>query len=84
MSVIHSGVMNEYQQREYPQDTPEEKAARMEGFEAGRQYEASLREGVLLQAGTLADRLERLAKHADIDTRPGLCVIIDELRGKNA
>lgn len=37
--------MNQYTPREYPTDTPGEKKARMEGFENGRQYEASLRDG---------------------------------------
>lgn len=34
---------NFYQPRTYPTDTPVEAICRAEGFEAGRQYEASLR-----------------------------------------
>jgi len=54
---IHSGVLNVYTPRDYPKDTPAEAAVRMAGFEAGRQYEASLRDGdpaVLIPASEFA------------------------------
>jgi len=41
--------LNEYQPRAYPKDTPAEAAARKAGFEAGRIYEASLRDGMACQ-----------------------------------
>ena len=42
--TIRNDAMQIYQPRVFPRDTPTEAAARVEGFEAGRQYEASLRQ----------------------------------------
>lgn len=44
-----NSAMNQYQPRQFPTDTPEEKRARAQGFEAGRQYEASLRDADVCQ-----------------------------------
>lgn len=46
MSDMLNTKTNEYAPRLYPKDTPAEAAARLAGFEAGRQYEASLRDDV--------------------------------------
>lgn len=44
MSELLMQNVNAYNPRDYPKDTPAEASARLAGFEAGRQYEASLRD----------------------------------------
>lgn len=93
MSDMLNTKVNEYAPRLYPKDTPAEATARLAGFEAGRQYEASLRDDVpatLIPAAGLASRIAKARQ--DISDDPNgwgagaalkeLSNIVDELSGK--